>query len=153
MPKRQPKPAEKTVIARGNCGAEPRPKPAEKTVIATEQTITNNKTSDSNKTAENNTANDEKNTDNKVTDNKKKPPGGGGQINEAEIYDPVRCPNLNFGPCAVESAKERAEEEKKKAELKKKEEEQKKKIAKLKQRFDNPGRPHKKECTRQGENP
>jgi delta endotoxin, N-terminal domain len=153
VPKPRPKPAEKTVMAEETVVPKRKPKPAENTVIATEQKITNNKTSDSNKTVENKTANDDSNTDNKTTDDKKKPPGGGGQIDEAERYDPVRCPNINFGPCAEEFAKERAEEEKKKAELKKKEEERKKKIAELKQRFDDPGPPDKKQCTPQGDKP
>ena len=153
VPKPRPKPAEKTVMAEETVVPKPKPKPAEKTVMATEQKITNNKTSDSNKTVENKTANDDSNTDNKTTDDKKTPPGGGAQIDEAERYDPVRCPNINFGPCAEEFAKERAEEEKKKAELKKKEEERKKKIAELKQRFDNPGTPDKKQCTPQGDKP
>ena len=168
VPKARPKPAEKTVIAEETVVPKRKPKPAEKTVIATEQKITNNKTSDSNKTAENNTANDDhgtddnvtdnkvtdnKTTDNKTTDDKKKPAGGGGEIDEAVIFDPVRCPNINFGPCAEEFAKERAEYEKKKAEQKKKEDERKKKIAELKQRFDNPGTPDKKGCTPQGDKP
>jgi len=153
VPKPRPKPAEKTVMAEETVVPKPKPKPAEKTVMATEQKITNNKTSDSNKTVENKTANDDSNTDNKTTDDKKTPPGGGAQIDEAERYDPVRCPNINFGPCAEEFAKERAEEEKKKAELKKKVEERNKKIAELKRRFDDPGPPDKKQCTPQGDKP
>jgi hypothetical protein len=155
VPKRQGKPAEKTVIADETVVPKPKPKPAEKTVIATEQKITDNKITN-NKTSNNKTSN------NKITDDK--PAGDGGQLDEAEIINPVECPNINLGACGARFQKQREEEEKKRQQEEKTARDEKKKrddeIARKKKEdeenkyaLEHPGDPDSKGCTKNGDIP
>ena len=149
-PKRQGKPAVKTVIAEDYVEPKRQPKPAEKTVIATEQKITDNKITNN------------KTSNNKITDDK--PAGDGGQLDEAEIINPVECPNLNLGACGARFKKQQEDAEKKRQQEEKIARDEKKKrddeIARKKKEdeenryaLEHPGDPDSKGCTKNGDIP
>jgi hypothetical protein len=89
---------------------------------------------------------------------------GGGQLDEAEIINPVECPNLNLGACGARFKKQRAEAEEKREEEEKIARDEKKKrddeIARKKKEDDedrfaleHPGDPDSKGCTNNGDIP
>jgi hypothetical protein len=89
---------------------------------------------------------------------------GGGQLDEAEIINPVECPNLNLGACGARFKKQREEEEKKREEEEKIARDEKKKrddeiarknkeAAEDKYAIEHPGDLDSKGCTIHGDIP
>ena len=123
----------------------------------TDNKVTDNKVTD-------NKVTDNKVTHDKTTDDKKKPAGGGGEIDEAERINPVECPNLNLSGCGARFRKQGEEAEKKREEEKKIAREEKKKrddeIARKKKEdeenkfaIEHPGDLDSKKCTAHGDIP